>query len=689
MGVGGKQAFKNGSKLFRVIFISILFRLKKRGVMSSLSKEELRKARLARYAPIASSSSSQPSSMSHNIDAMAPQVTTNNPSIAPTPGSHVDAPSSSFGAQLVREKADTKLLQRLNKLLVGPSATPEDMLRWHSQGFNFSHSPSWGLKQGQGGPCGILASVQAEMLRELFFSGDISRVNGNLLPEFSKTRVSEVLVVSLVRILSRAKSGEKYIFIEMQPNTNLANVDETHSISIVKLSTSAQALQYIEENEAILAGSSGVLIYLMSLLLTRGLDQVLEDMDDVDNTLIGHFGHCTQDLLNLLLSGKASSNVFDGMKPLGGESGFNLKGVFKKSSIGYLTHLEALRYCQVGEFFKIPEYPIWVLGSSSHFSVLFSLDRTINEQCEEEKILSEVQRVFKSFDPDECGFIQADELREILTALNLQVVHDDTALARIKAHLRIDGDIILWGTFWINISRLMTGSSVDDLFVLPDTLDLASAPSESYSRPRSDSEVARALQAELDGTMSQPVANENSSHVSSMDFPSILGPSTSEPATDEGAGWIVSGNERNGYNRPRSDSDVARELQQKLDSEDAVNTDSLPPLTLTSSHPQPIDTEAVKQRVDVHRSDSIADESALPHTMYHFNGLEGINRPAKLTTFYLYKRSILSSIGQSVSLTRDVNSAGGINSNPIEEILATRWPGCRVNWVDSTVPSVD
>ncbi len=36
---------------------------------------------------------------------------------------------------------------------------------------------------------------------------------------------------------------------------------------------------------------------------------------------------------------------------------------------------DAGREMQVGSYLKVPQCPIWVVGSSSHFSVLFSLDR--------------------------------------------------------------------------------------------------------------------------------------------------------------------------------------------------------------------------------------------------------------------------------------------------------------------------
>ena len=81
--------------------------------------------------------------------------------------------------------------------------------------------------------------------------------------------------------------------------------------------------------------------------------------------VIGNFGHCNQELINLLLVGQATSNVFDGEVPIGdsttttggnsgGSSGNSsggdsmmLKGTPHRSEIGYLSQLEALRYCQV------------------------------------------------------------------------------------------------------------------------------------------------------------------------------------------------------------------------------------------------------------------------------------------------------------------------------------------------------
>ncbi len=86
-------------------------------------------------------------------------------------------------------------------------------------------------------------------------------------------------------------------------------------------------------------------------------------MDDpLQGKLIGAYGYCTQELVNLILIGKSTSNVFDGEIRLDGEansnsnsnsnssegqSGMLLKGIQARSQIGYLTQMEKFGYCQV------------------------------------------------------------------------------------------------------------------------------------------------------------------------------------------------------------------------------------------------------------------------------------------------------------------------------------------------------
>jgi len=54
-----------------------------------------------------------------------------------------------------------------------------------------------------------------------------------------------------------------------------------------------------------------------------------------------------------------------------------LKGVHTRADIGLLSLFEHYKSCEVGTFLKTPKFPIWLVCSESHFSVLFSTRRDL------------------------------------------------------------------------------------------------------------------------------------------------------------------------------------------------------------------------------------------------------------------------------------------------------------------------
>lgn len=82
-----------------------------------------------------------------------------------------------------------------------------------------------------------------------------------------------------------------------------------------------------------------------------------------------------------MLVGRARSNVHDGERDLG--DGFILKGIDKRSDIGFLTFFEFFGYFTVGAHLKTPRLPIWIVQSESHYTIIFSVDsNNINETGE-------------------------------------------------------------------------------------------------------------------------------------------------------------------------------------------------------------------------------------------------------------------------------------------------------------------
>ena len=88
--------------------------------------------------------------------------------------------------------------------------------------------------------------------------------------------------------------------------------------------------------------NNGLIQFLYSVILSRGIDNIIQDMDEPNNKLIGRHGYCTQEMVNLILSGEALSNVHDHDINLGGNEGNEkiLKGFKQQAQVGQLSLFE-------------------------------------------------------------------------------------------------------------------------------------------------------------------------------------------------------------------------------------------------------------------------------------------------------------------------------------------------------------
>ena len=88
---------------------------------------------------------------------------------------------------------------------------------------------------------------------------------------------------------------------------------------------------------------------------------------------------------------------------------------------------------EVGNNLKCPEWPVWVLGSETHLTVLFSRDLGLVCPPSERDLAREK---FTSLDTDNAGFIQADKLQELMQRLDLFA--DDGYVEIMKSRLDPD-----------------------------------------------------------------------------------------------------------------------------------------------------------------------------------------------------------------------------------------------------------
>eukprot|EP00056_Hartaetosiga_gracilis_P005632 m.87046 g.87046 ORF g.87046 m.87046 type:complete len:237 (+) comp12230_c0_seq2:709-1419(+) len=164
----------------------------------------------------------------------------------------------------------------------------------------------------------------------------------------------------------------------------------------------------------------------------------------------------SQSLVNLLLTGEAVLNVWDGDRDAGG---LIIKGIRKRGKIGYLTLLESLNYCHVGDHLKNPMFAVWVIGSESHFTTLFSLDPRL---VYDEAPIDVGRRVFEEFSSG-SGFIEEKHLPELLTKVGKEATNE--YISTLKRAICHDG-IVLVSDFLSEVFPNQTSADVPTNFVL-------------------------------------------------------------------------------------------------------------------------------------------------------------------------------------------------------------------------------
>ncbi|KAL4635371.1 protein FAM188B isoform X2 [Arapaima gigas] len=296
------------------------------------------------------------------------------------------SPSKNFSACPVSQKMATTL----KEVLFGSPLSCFSN-EWKAQSFTFSdiRELRYGIIQKKGGPCGVLASVQARVLQKLLFE-DASSASDHERLQPSEALRSRCLLLALAEILWRAggnkraavavSSGKKHFIPVGRYKTE--GVLETITICNVENMEDLKALldQHIKQFES---GPFGCILFTISAILSRSVERVRADFDVPTNSLIGAHGYCTQEVVNLLLVGQALSNVFNDDFELSSGDGSKtvLKGIKERGDVGFLSLFEHYDICKVGTYLKNPRFPIWVVCSESHFSVLFSTSKELTKDC--------------------------------------------------------------------------------------------------------------------------------------------------------------------------------------------------------------------------------------------------------------------------------------------------------------------
>ncbi|XP_075070535.1 putative ubiquitin carboxyl-terminal hydrolase MINDY-4 [Mixophyes fleayi] len=250
---------------------------------------------------------------------------------------------------------------------------------WKIQSFTFNNTSSlkYGFVQKKGGPCGVLAAVQACVLKHLLFGKDS---DGSRALQPSDTRRTSCLYKAIAEILWRAGDSKDAVVTlssgrqQFSPAGRYKADGILESLILFSFTAYEDLVTFLQQNiNQFEFGPFGCILLTLSAVLSRSVEQIQKDFDVPTNCLIGAHAYCTQELVNLIVGGRAVSNVFNDVVELDSGNGniTILKGITSRSDIGFLSLFEHYSVCQVGSYLKTPKYPIWVVCSESHFSVLF------------------------------------------------------------------------------------------------------------------------------------------------------------------------------------------------------------------------------------------------------------------------------------------------------------------------------
>ncbi|XP_018421765.1 PREDICTED: protein FAM188A [Nanorana parkeri] len=335
--------------------------------------------------------------------------------------------------------------------------------RW-TQGFVFSDSEPTALEQFEGGPCAVIAPVQAFLLKNQLFASE--KPNWRNCQEDEQ---KDILCQTLCDILETASTinSSSYCLATWQkgkvtPEPERELSAETSHSEETPTALAAEELGFERfhaliqkrtfRNFSELKGALwdeyltwrnkfGVLLFLYSVILTKGIENVKNEIEDAEEPLIDPvYGHGSQSLINLLLTGHAVSNVWDGDREC---SGMKLLGIHSQTHVGFLTLMMLTAFCRVGSFLKAPKCPIWLIGSETHLTVFFTKEITL---VAPESPTEQARRVFQTYDPEDNGFIPDALLDEVMKALDL--VSEPEYVNLMKTKLDPEGlGIILLGPF--------------------------------------------------------------------------------------------------------------------------------------------------------------------------------------------------------------------------------------------------
>ncbi|XP_075058069.1 inactive ubiquitin carboxyl-terminal hydrolase MINDY-4B [Mixophyes fleayi] len=289
-----------------------------------------------------------------------------------------------------------EMATELRKILFG-NAFQTFNYEWKKSFFKFRDAFSdmaYALDAEKAGTRSIQLVVQAHIIKYLLFTNnDCNHRSIKSLSELTQKQQERALAASLADILWTAGDMKRATICLI---TNDSYFTESPDYKTDNFTEKLQLFEFAEKDklEKFLCvhihcfkdeGSHGVILFLYSLLFSRTIIRIHQDLDYTTTHLL-HFclGNYTvrQAVLNLMLTGRASPHVFNGDQALDPERlGQKHHGVLTRTDVGYLQwsreEMEQDKLPQVGSMLKTPKFPLWLCNINGTYSVLFGTNASL------------------------------------------------------------------------------------------------------------------------------------------------------------------------------------------------------------------------------------------------------------------------------------------------------------------------
>ncbi|XP_050726307.1 inactive ubiquitin carboxyl-terminal hydrolase MINDY-4B-like isoform X2 [Eriocheir sinensis] len=297
---------------------------------------------------------------------------------------------SIVGAEPISQETATEL-----RMVVFGAADiqPFSLGEWLQHPFSFydaGTAQAYGLRVPNCSTKGLLMCVQAYVLKHLLFSSRKLGAVADIPKLLRTTRAAQVeaLIGALSDVLWTAGGRQQAVLCLAHGDANTSDdpqyMDDGCTEKVVTFNLgSYEEVKFTVKKylfEMVTDGHHGILLFLYSVILSRTFPSLREDLDGLDQPLIQTNGAIHPCLATLLLTGRATPYLHNGIVYEGSEDTMARAktGILQRAEVGLLVwKRQDGDKGTAGSRLKTPSLPIWVTRCNDSYGILFNPNRDL------------------------------------------------------------------------------------------------------------------------------------------------------------------------------------------------------------------------------------------------------------------------------------------------------------------------